>query len=729
MTDDAQNLTARQHYHHGNDRFNANSLDEAIAAYQAAIELQPDVASYHYNLGNTYFAQQQFDRAIAAYQVSIQCDPEFFEAYFSLSHAYEHQGNFKAAIAGYRHATRLNPKALQAYDILAKLHLLQGNFHEAIDTYRQILRLFPEFFETYQRWLTHLDRSRILDETRHYRDRFLRGLQQTADSADVWYVLASLLARHGQVKLAILAYQHTLELDPDFIDAYHSLGSLYNQQGYFEAAIHTLEIARRRDGDRETLTLELAKSIALLRCHDAAIALLREFLERHPQSANCFYYLGKLLWIVRCPDEAFQAFRHAGTLQPYGGRDVYSLGIALAQAEKPNAAYDALLPRRRPSPPQGYYATTRDWAIATNCLSLYRRVRSPHSVTLSAPKALPNQYSPATDATFHFGEAFVATIPRGRAYWSGDARRDDYASAVIAPDDRLLADVSIDFTARLNSTGDRHPSQHRIFHEKHLSPIEDFDETIAILSPINCDNYYHWMVYLLPRLGLIIESKIDLETIDRFLIDSFYQPFQKETFQQLEIPKQKVLTVDRSPHIRAQKLIVPSIPSDLIAIDRASCQWIKSLFLPRSQELPTPDKRLYIRRKTGQNRRVIEEEQLIEFLEIYGFEAVELENKSIVEQAQLFAAAEAVIAPHGAGLTNVLFCQPGTKIIEILSPNYAHQFYAILSRQCQLDYAYCWSRSLSLDHFNDVFWMTIMREDLWVDRDRLLATMKLLEIV
>lgn len=34
------------------------------------------------------------------------------------------------------------------------------------------------------------------------------------------------------------------------------------------------------------------------------------------------------------------------------------------------------------------------------------------------------------------------------------------------------------------------------------------------------------------------------------------------------------------------------------------------------------------------------------------------------------ANAECVIAAHGAGLTNLLFCQPGTRVLEIFTPKW-----------------------------------------------------------
>ena len=55
-----------------------------------------------------------------------------------------------------------------------------------------------------------------------------------------------------------------------------------------------------------------------------------------------------------------------------------------------------------------------------------------------------------------------------------------------------------------------------------------------------------------------------------------------------------------------------------------------------------------------------------EFLARYDFETVDLEGMSVADQIVLFQRAEFVISPHGAGLANLLFCEPGTKVIEFM---------------------------------------------------------------
>ena len=46
-----------------------------------------------------------------------------------------------------------------------------------------------------------------------------------------------------------------------------------------------------------------------------------------------------------------------------------------------------------------------------------------------------------------------------------------------------------------------------------------------------------------------------------------------------------------------------------------------------------------------------------------------LNNISILDQVKLFSNAEVIVSPSGSSLTNIVFCNPGTNIIEI-KPRY-----------------------------------------------------------
>ena len=99
-------------------------------------------------------------------------------------------------------------------------------------------------------------------------------------------------------------------------------------------------------------------------------------------------------------------------------------------------------------------------------------------------------------------------------------------------------------------------------------------------------------------------------------------------------------------------------------------------------------RRIYISRDDARYRRVQNENALLAQVDHYGFERVLLSQLSFSEQIQLFASADAVMAPHGAGLANLVFSPPGCTVIEFMPQNYVNACFWALSEACGHHY-YC----------------------------------------
>lgn len=96
---------------------------------------------------------------------------------------------------------------------------------------------------------------------------------------------------------------------------------------------------------------------------------------------------------------------------------------------------------------------------------------------------------------------------------------------------------------------------------------------------------------------------------------------------------------------------------------------------------------VYVSRKRAKTRRVLNEEDLLPDLAALGFAALQLEELSLADQIATFRNAGVVVAPHGSGLANILFCRPGTKIVEILPEGGVHgSAYLRLASHLDLDY-------------------------------------------
>ena len=132
-------------------------------------------------------------------------------------------------------------------------------------------------------------------------------------------------------------------------------------------------------------------------------------------------------------------------------------------------------------------------------------------------------------------------------------------------------------------------------------------------------------------------------------------------------------------------------------------EFLSSSFL--SDHEANPENRLYISRKNATGRAVENEPELNEFLTGKGFQTVYLENTSLEEQSRLFNSASVVISSHGAGLSNIVFSQKGTTIIELYRDHMA-PCYWITSELASLQHAvlYCGEpRDNAMTHGSETF--------------------------
>ncbi|MFT4681845.1 MAG: capsular polysaccharide biosynthesis protein [Granulosicoccus sp.] len=89
----------------------------------------------------------------------------------------------------------------------------------------------------------------------------------------------------------------------------------------------------------------------------------------------------------------------------------------------------------------------------------------------------------------------------------------------------------------------------------------------------------------------------------------------------------------------------------------------RALFI-KDEHQPKPEKRLFINRSG--RRQIINMNEVRPILEKWNIEVIDPGEHSISEQAALFNSAAIIVGIHGAGLTNLLFCDHNTtKVLEI----------------------------------------------------------------
>ncbi len=154
-------------------------IDEAIAHFQKALEIEPDDAETHNNLGVILARRGRIDEAIAHCQKALEIKPDNADAQNNLGIALAGCGRADEAIAHYQKALEIEPDSAEAHNNLAAVLVGRGRIDGAIEHYRKALELKPDYAEAHLNLgLALAQRGRIDEAIDHYRRALVFAQQQ-----------------------------------------------------------------------------------------------------------------------------------------------------------------------------------------------------------------------------------------------------------------------------------------------------------------------------------------------------------------------------------------------------------------------------------------------------------------------------------------------------------------------------------------------------------------------
>jgi len=118
-------------------------LEEIVAAYQRAVELDPRSAGAMVNLGTLYYHRRQWAEAERWYRRAVQVEPDYALAHYNLGNLFDEMGDRAAAVAHYLEAIRLNPRYPDAHYNLALVYQFSGELLKAVRHWQIYLELDP----------------------------------------------------------------------------------------------------------------------------------------------------------------------------------------------------------------------------------------------------------------------------------------------------------------------------------------------------------------------------------------------------------------------------------------------------------------------------------------------------------------------------------------------------------------------------------------------------------
>ncbi len=210
--------------------------------------------------------------------------------------------------------------------------------------------------------------------------------------------------------------------------------------------------------------------------------------------------------------------------------------------------------------------------------------------------------------------------------------------------------------------------------------VKRFSGTVLNLSQGGSgNNYFHFIFDIIPRIHISqkkIKKKINFYYVSR------PQKWQIKIFAILGVPKKKLIDSSKYKHIFADKIIcidhpwynkgyfqneVKKIPRWVILVNR-------KILLNKSKRFNN-SKKIFLDRSTSKfnHCKIFNQNYLNSWLKKNDFTIYAPEKLSQEKQIYLFKNASIILSPHGAALTNIIFCKPGTKIIEIIPSDHPNK--------------------------------------------------------
>jgi len=236
-------------FDHGYDHYVEGRYPEAVAIFQQILQQDTDNIIVHFLLAASLEKLNYLTEALKEFQEVAYQNPRFNNVHGNMGRVYEKLGNPTKALAEYQKDIDLFPDAPLLYNNVGVLYLKQKSYHLAIEQFKKVLSL------------THDQSAHIITHTNLGTAYEMLGMYPKAQEEyqhslelDPNYLVAHINAgnvfvKTRQIKMAIQEWQKALEIDPQNVHVHFSLGRAFLRNRIFDKAIDHLQEAIRLEPD------------------------------------------------------------------------------------------------------------------------------------------------------------------------------------------------------------------------------------------------------------------------------------------------------------------------------------------------------------------------------------------------------------------------------------------------------------------------------------------------
>lgn len=278
--------------------------EDAIAALKQLLAEQNDSASAHNDLGGLYFLKGNIDQSLAHYQKAVQLNPENTEFLKNLADIlYSESKDVERALAIYDKILSICPDHMDTLMVAGHIRVSLENFDEAMRHYTRILEIEPSNATAKQ----YVDRIRCR-----------KGVQETEYSAESAYQNCQELVSRGNLIEGIACLERLVQQHPDFAIAYNDLGVLYYQRGDMARCVKNYQKAIEIDPQNSIFKKNLADFYLIEEgAVEKAMEIYVSVLKDDPEDIDSLMAVGHICTTLEEEDSARTFFERILDIEPW----------------------------------------------------------------------------------------------------------------------------------------------------------------------------------------------------------------------------------------------------------------------------------------------------------------------------------------------------------------------------------------------------------------------------
>lgn len=318
-------------------------FDEAMAAYQRALAVAPDLHTRRLNLA--LLGLQSGNSALAAEQAAVLKEraPKFAGADYIQGLLHFQAGEYSEAIAL---LSAVEPQYEQfplCLYFLGTAHLLEGNIDQAGVLAGRFHDLAPGSIDGRKLLATIQLRRGEFDHVRALMQPVLDAEPQDVDAINI---MANALISDGDLEEGLALLKTSAELQPDSADAQVKLGAGLLLSGKSDEAASRLQTALELNPATQQADILLILKHLQAGDQDQAIAAAEAFHGRNPDDTTALSVLGRVYLQAGMEEEGRDAFARALEIDPGdpgANQSLAILAIESGDLEGARMRYDAIL--------------------------------------------------------------------------------------------------------------------------------------------------------------------------------------------------------------------------------------------------------------------------------------------------------------------------------------------------------------------------------------------------